>query len=138
VRFALDDPFLTGVTKTLRHDWQQRRQRFRWPIGTSARDTAHDVGTEISSADECQRTDAWAVFAASLKRTEHHFAALEEYGKLVDAQFARQMEGATLTDSIRSKRQSMSAGRAETGLDGAAIVCAAGLAADRPTRSSSW
>ena len=91
-RFVLDDPFLTGQTKQLRHDLYEAAGAI--PIGDrhAARDTMADVGTRISTAAEGQRGDAWDVCAASLKRTEQALRSLEEYGKLVDAEFAARCE----------------------------------------------
>src|SRR4029079_594473 len=57
-----------------------------------ARDTQRDVGTAISTDAELSRRDAWDVCAASLKRTEQSLRSLEEYGKLLDGEFAGRME----------------------------------------------
>ena len=89
-RFVLDDAFLTTQAKSLRHDLAAA------VISSfdrhAARDTQHDVGTAITTEKESQRSDAWGVCAASLKRTEQSLRSLEEYGKLVNAEFAGQCE----------------------------------------------
>ena len=92
VRFVLDDPFLTTKTKELRHDLAAATDRIASSDRHAARDTNRDVGTSISHDREEQRADAWDVCAASLKRTEQALRSLEEYGKLIDSSFARQIE----------------------------------------------
>jgi thiamine-phosphate pyrophosphorylase len=92
-RFVLDDPFLTGLTKSLRHDLASAAMPILSAARHTARETQLDVGTAISTEQESQRPDAWAVCAASLKRTEQSLRSLEEYGKLVSADLADQCEG---------------------------------------------
>jgi thiamine-phosphate pyrophosphorylase len=50
------------------------------------------VGTGLSTPGEQRRADLWDVCAANLKRVEQSLRSLEEYGKLVDADFARRIE----------------------------------------------
>jgi thiamine-phosphate pyrophosphorylase len=59
----------------------------------AARDTQRDVGITVSADRESQRLDAWDVCAASFKRAEQSVRSLEEYGKLLDSEFAGAMEG---------------------------------------------
>jgi thiamine-phosphate pyrophosphorylase len=92
VRFVLDDPFLTRQTKMLRHELGQAAALVPAADRHAARDTAADVGTHISNASEVRRGDAWDVCAASFKRTEQALRSLEEYGKLIDAEFASRCE----------------------------------------------
>src|SRR2546430_1028281 len=92
VRFVLDDPFLTAEMKSLRHDLTAAAAVIDSPDRHAARDTERDVGTAISTEGEVRRLDAWDVCAASLKRAEQSLRSLEEYGKLVDAEFAGQVE----------------------------------------------
>jgi len=91
-RFLLDDPFLTGQAKTLRHDLATAAAVLTSADRHAARDTQRDVGTAISTDEETRRSDAWGVCAASLKRAEQSLRSLEEYGKLVNADFAGQCE----------------------------------------------
>lgn len=91
-RFVLDDAFLTSQTKSLRHDLAAAARRVPATDRHAARDTMHDVGTTITTADETARGDAAEVCAASLKRTEQALRSLEEYGKLVSAEFAAACE----------------------------------------------
>jgi thiamine-phosphate pyrophosphorylase len=92
VRFALDDPFLTSEIKSLRHDLAAAAAAFPSTERHAARDTAHDVGTALTTPAEQERSNMWAVSLASLKRTEQSLRSLEEYGKLTDAAFAKSME----------------------------------------------
>ena len=92
VRFVLDDPFLTGRAKALRHDLAAAAAAISTTDRHAARDTQRDVGTAISTDAEDSRRDAWDVCAASLKRAEQSLRSLEEYGKLVDGEFAGRME----------------------------------------------
>ena len=92
VRFALDDRFLTGEAKTLRHDLVAADAAFPSLDRHAARDTVHDVGTGLTTPAEHARSDMWAVCLASLKRTEQSLRSLEEYAKLTDPAFARSME----------------------------------------------
>src|SRR5262245_37351597 len=91
-RFVLDDPFLTGQAKALRHDLTAAAAAISSADRHAARETQRDVGTAISTEAESQRTDAWEVCAASLKRAEQSLRSLEEYGKLVNADLAGQSE----------------------------------------------
>jgi thiamine-phosphate pyrophosphorylase len=92
VRFVLDDPFLTGRAKTIRHELAAAAAAIPTLDRHAARDTQRDVGTAISTDTEKRRLDAWDVCAASLKRTEQSLRSLEEYGKLVDGEFAGRIE----------------------------------------------
>ena len=91
-RFVLDDTFLTSQAKSLRHDLATASTVISPTDRHAARDTQRDVGTAITTERESQRSDAWDVCAASLKRTEQSLRSLEEYGKLVSAEFAGQCE----------------------------------------------
>jgi thiamine-phosphate pyrophosphorylase len=92
VRFVLDDPFLTAKTKDLRHDLAAISATLVSSDLHASRDIHRDVGATISHGDENQRTDAWHVCAASLKRTEQALRSIEEYGKLIDVSVGRQAE----------------------------------------------
>lgn len=92
VRFGLDDPFLTNQTKSLRHDLAHLAEIISAADRHASRDTCGDVGTRISTPAERERADLWAVCAANIKRAEQAMRSLEEYGKLVNAEFAGGME----------------------------------------------
>jgi thiamine-phosphate pyrophosphorylase len=91
VRFVLDDPHLTRLAKALRHNFADVVALVAPTDRLSARDTQHDVGTQISTASEQDRADTWAVCVASLKRAQQSLRSLEEYGKLADANFATEI-----------------------------------------------
>jgi len=91
-RFVCDDPFLTRQIKALRHDFAAATAAFAAADRHAARDADRDVGTTISNEREGERGDAWDVCAAGFKRAEQALRSLEEYGKLLDADFARQIE----------------------------------------------
>jgi thiamine-phosphate pyrophosphorylase len=93
LRFVLDDRFLTGEAKQLRHDLAAAALE-RPPSAERhlARETLADVGTSITTAGEAARADAEAVVAANMKRVEEALRSLEEYGKVVDTEFAATME----------------------------------------------
>ena len=92
VRFVLDDAFLSGQMKGLRHDLADAAGTISSTDRHAARETQRDVGTAISTDAEAAREDAWAVCAASFKRAEQSLRSLEEYGKLFDGDFAGRME----------------------------------------------
>jgi thiamine-phosphate pyrophosphorylase len=126
IRFVLDDPFLTAQAKSLRHDFAALAAALPASERHAARDTQRDVGTEITTPDESRRDSAWDVCAASLKRAEQSLRSLEEYGKLVDPAFARQVEPLryrlyTLEKSIdvgRSSRERLESARLCVLVDG--------------------
>src|SRR5262249_24528793 len=91
-RFVLDDPFLTRQTKSLRHDLTVAAAVITPADRHASRDTQRDVGAAISTAAEATRDDPGSVCAASLKRAEQSLRSLEEYGKIVSAQFAARCE----------------------------------------------
>jgi thiamine-phosphate pyrophosphorylase len=90
---VLDDPFLTRQMKALRHDLGQAAAAIPAADRHAARDTVADVGTQIATDSEGRRDVAGDVCAASFKRAEQALRSLEEYGKLVDKQFAGRCEG---------------------------------------------
>ncbi|MCC7473894.1 MAG: thiamine phosphate synthase [Pirellulales bacterium] len=91
-RFALDDAFLTAQIKQLRHELAAGATSIDTLARHSARDTLRDVGTQVSTATENLRLDTWDVCAANLKRAEQSLRSLEEYGKVIEAEFARTCE----------------------------------------------
>lgn len=91
-RLVLDDRFLTQEFKSIRHDLAAAANCIESVERHAARDTQNDVGTEVSTPGENRRSDVWEVCAASLKRTEQSLRSLEEYGKVVNAEFAGRCE----------------------------------------------
>src|SRR6476646_9285387 len=92
VRFVLDDPFLTVKAKAIRHELAAAAATISTLDRHAAREAQSDVGTSISTDAERSRLNVWDVCAAGLKRAEQSLRSLEEYGKLVDGEFAGRME----------------------------------------------
>jgi thiamine-phosphate pyrophosphorylase len=93
VRFVLDDRFLTGEVKQLRHDLANALSRLPVVERHFARETLADVGTSVTTNSESTRANTEAVVTASLKRVEEALRSLEEFGKVGDAEFAASLEG---------------------------------------------
>ena len=77
-RFALNDPAVTAMAKSLRSDLAEILQAM--PVGEflTSRDTPGDIGTEITSPTEQRREDLADVVTAACKRlTEAHKRAFE-------------------------------------------------------------
>lgn len=108
-RLALDDPYLAQLVKSLRHDLAEAAKAIPAAERHAARDTRHDVGTEISTPDERQRADTWDVCSANLKRIEQSLRSLEEYGKLLEGDFAHRVE--MLRYSIYTLEKAIDVGR---------------------------
>lgn len=81
-RFALDDAFLTGECKRLRHGLAEAFNVLPAATLLAARDTPGDVGTTITTAAEGERTSLAGVVLANCKRLQEALRSLEEYGKL--------------------------------------------------------
>jgi thiamine-phosphate pyrophosphorylase len=92
VRFVLDDVHLTEQFKSLRHDLTAVASTLPLPERHAARDTQHDVGTNVTTAGEQQRADAWAVCCASLERLKQSLRSLEEYWKVTSPDAAAAFE----------------------------------------------
>jgi len=96
-RFVLDDAGLTAAIKEARHALTHEVEEMvaRVQAGGSViryRDIIGDVGREIATRREYERTDAAAVAVAAGKRLSEAFRAIEEYGKVVDPTLAAAIE----------------------------------------------
>jgi thiamine-phosphate pyrophosphorylase len=91
-RFALDDAFLTGEGKRLRHDLAAALAAL--PAGRllEARETVRDVGTAIATDDESRRYSPREVALVNLKRLQEALRTLEEFGKLHGPDLGRAVE----------------------------------------------
>src|SRR2546421_10836763 len=69
-RFVLDDAFLSGQLKQLRHDLATALASLPAGLLLEARDTLHDVGTALSTKQELERGSIVAVVAANMKRLQ--------------------------------------------------------------------
>jgi thiamine-phosphate pyrophosphorylase len=81
-RFVLDDRFLSGELKRLRHELTAILSELPPGQLLENRDTLGDVGTTLTTAQEHQRYSLTAVVQANLKRLQEALRSLEEYGKL--------------------------------------------------------
>lgn len=81
-RFCLDDAFLSGELKRLRHDLTATLAGLPGELLLEARETLRDVGTAISTATERERHSLPEVAQANLKRLQEALRSLEEFGKL--------------------------------------------------------
>jgi thiamine-phosphate pyrophosphorylase len=91
-RFALDDAFLSGALKRLRHDLTEALAVLPPSLLLEARETQHDVGTALSTPGEGRRHVPLDVVQANLKRLQEALRSLEEHGKLHSADLGRRLE----------------------------------------------
>ena len=91
-RFVLDDAFLTRELKQLRHDLAAALASLPGQTLLGARDTQHDVGTQLTTASEQHRESLQEVAAVNLKRLQEALRTLEEIGKLHSATLAGTLE----------------------------------------------
>lgn len=92
VRFVLDDLHLTGQLKRLRHDLTAAVSRIPLEGRLAARETPHDVGTDLTTPAEKTRLDQTDVLRANFTRLEESLRTLEEFGKLLSAEAAVELE----------------------------------------------
>ncbi len=90
-RLAIENRLLTDWLKHLRHDLANAT-KFLPPHLIVARDTAHDLGTSLTTPAEYQRTSPRQIALINAKRVGESLRTLEEYGKAVSTDFARGIE----------------------------------------------
>jgi thiamine-phosphate pyrophosphorylase len=90
-RFALNDSQLTEQLKSARHQLSHAVDAVGGAGWLRFRDTPGDVGTTIHTTTEAERPDAASIVTANCKRVQEALRTLEEFGKRVDAGFARSM-----------------------------------------------
>jgi thiamine-phosphate pyrophosphorylase len=83
-RFGLNQGELVEICKTLRQDVA----RWHHPNLRAARDTAHDVGTELTHPQEAERSNLQQVLQANFCRVQEALRVIEEYSKLYDPAMA--------------------------------------------------
>jgi thiamine-phosphate pyrophosphorylase len=81
-RFVLDDAFLSRELKDIRHELTEILGGLPFAGLLEARDTLHDVGTDLTTTRERQRHSLLDVVQANLKRLEEALRSLEEFAKL--------------------------------------------------------
>jgi thiamine-phosphate pyrophosphorylase len=91
-RFVLDDAFLSGEMKRLRHELTEALAGLPPRLMLEARETQRDVGTHITTASEEHRHSLGDVVQANLKRLQEALRSLEEYAKLGNARMGRALE----------------------------------------------
>ena len=91
-RFVLGDRFLTERFKGLRHRLAELTARLPARLLLASRDTLADVGTTLTAAGEYQRSSAASVAEVNLKRLQESLRSVEEFGKVLDSEFARGIE----------------------------------------------
>ncbi len=92
LRFVLDDRFLFGQLKVLRHDLAAALGRFPLQQRLAARETQADVGTAVTTAGERLREGPGAVLAANFARVQEALRSLEEFAKLLDTDAAAEFK----------------------------------------------
>ena len=124
-RFVRNDGNLSGRLKNLRHALVAAEKylpkRFTETLSSSElgtspllmfRDTAHDVGTQLSTAVENIRSDMSDVVIANSRRVQESLRSLEEFGKLVSPQFAATIKQIRYRSYTLQQQLEMSAGGA--------------------------
>jgi len=91
-RFVLDDAFLCGELKRLRHDLTAALAVLPTQHLLEARETQQDVGAALSTPAERERSSLAAVALANWKRLQEALRSLEEFGKTVDPDLGRALE----------------------------------------------
>lgn len=91
-RFVLDDGFLSGEVKRLRHDLAEVLAELPDKLLLQARETLRDVGTVLTTRGEQERHSLAAVAAVNLKRLQEALRSLEEYGKLHSPELGQAVE----------------------------------------------
>ncbi|NMC21266.1 MAG: thiamine phosphate synthase [Thermogutta sp.] len=81
VRFMLDDPFLMGELKGVRHELTAWLERLPMDARLAARETLADVGTTIKGLQEARRQDLSQLVDANFSRVREALRSLEEYAK---------------------------------------------------------
>ena len=92
VRFVLDDGHLTERCKQLRHDLADGVRGVDLAARNASRETTGDVGCEVTTAAEAQRTNTREVCVASFKRLQQSLRSLEEFSKTIDSETASRFE----------------------------------------------
>jgi thiamine-phosphate pyrophosphorylase len=90
-RFVLDDAFLTGELKRLRHDLTAALREHA-PHLLESRETRGDVGTSLATDAERRRASLGDVLRANGQRLQEALRSLEEFGKVQDVRLGEAVE----------------------------------------------
>jgi thiamine-phosphate pyrophosphorylase len=96
-RFVLNAAALCGELKSLRHQLAEAEQQFRLrtragQLPIEMRDTPGDVGTQLTDPRERVRISLQQLVLANARRVQESLRSLEEFGKLLDPEFAAVMK----------------------------------------------
>jgi thiamine-phosphate pyrophosphorylase len=91
-RFALNDPAVTQIAKNLRSVLVEVLSAMPADEMIASRDTAGDIGTEITSPTELKREGLADVATAACRRLTEALRTIEEYGKFVAPQQVLRIE----------------------------------------------
>jgi len=92
VRLVREDAALCQKLKQMRHRLAKIAECFGSQALLSVRDIRADVGTDISTETERQRNDSAHVARAAAKRLTESLRCVEEYGKIINAAAAMQVQ----------------------------------------------
>jgi len=91
-RFALNDPAITAMAKTMGSDLRELLERMPQKQMIASRDTPGDIGTELTSPSEPRRKDLQEVATAACKRLSSSLRAIEELSKIVAPELITEFE----------------------------------------------
>lgn len=91
-RFALNDRYLTALVKEVRHHLADTLTALPREDRHAMRETQQDVGTNISTPAEFNRTDAAAACVASCERVKQSLRSLEEFSKVTAPEVSARLE----------------------------------------------
>jgi thiamine-phosphate pyrophosphorylase len=95
VRFSLNSTPLQERLKNLRHKFCKSFSKLEAsgnaPL-VSSRDTAGDVGTTTTTLSEMKRNTSTEIAKASVKRLQEALRVMEEYGKIISVECAKEFE----------------------------------------------
>ena len=91
-RFVLDDAFLSRTLKEWRHDLTSALAELSPSLLLEARETQHDVGTELTTPSEQERASLRQVVQVNVKRLQESLRSLEEYGKVHSPRLGQALE----------------------------------------------
>ncbi len=134
VRFVLDDAYLTGELKCLRHDLTAALALYA-PQLLAARDTGGDVGTALATAAERIRDNLADVVGANAQRLQEALRSLEEFGKVRDPRLGEAIEQLRYR-SYRLAQALVVGGEARRRLDGVQLYVL--LSASSCTAALDW
>src|SRR5229473_1395465 len=91
-RFTLNDAFLSGELKRLRHELADALAVLPSQHLLEARETERDVGRDLTASGEESRPSLAAVLHANCKRLQEALRSLEEFGKVRSPEMGQNLE----------------------------------------------